>query len=176
MKIKLLSGKNADIAHLGFHVDAIVNAANLFLLGGGGVDGAIHEAAGEKLLKACVDLVKDLPNRIGETGKAYTTVAGDLDADWVIHTPGPIWDGGDFQEEDLLKSSYQNSLNMADELGCKSIAFPCISTGIYMFPQKLAAKIAISVFRSFQPKSINEIYICAFDKINSEIYKQLLEE
>ena len=127
--------KTADITEL--KVDAIVNAANCSLLGGGGVDGAIHRAAGGELLEACRKF------NGCKTGEARITPGFKLPAKFVIHTPGPVWHGGNHNEAGLLKNCYINSLALAKENLFRTIAFPCISTGIYHFPKEQAAKIAI---------------------------------
>ena len=137
-------------------VDAIVNAANQALLGGGGVDGAIHRAAGARLLEACAQLGGC------ETGDAKATPAFDLPCRWVIHTVGPIWSGGSSGEEEALASCYRRSLEVADQLGAKSVAFPAISTGAYGFPEGKAAAIAVRTLRSTSTH-VEVVRLVAFD-------------
>jgi O-acetyl-ADP-ribose deacetylase (regulator of RNase III) len=157
----------ADITEL--HADAIVNAANNSLLGGGGVDGAIHKAAGPQLLNACKKL------NGCETGEAKITKAYNLNAKYVIHTVGPIWHGGNHNEEKLLESAYLNSLKMAVKYKCKSIIFPNISTGVYKFPKLKAAQIAVDTCKNFWEKNKDlEIVFCCFDNENFNIYSNLL--
>lgn len=168
-KIKVIKG---DITKV--KVDAIVNAANSSLLGGGGVDGAIHRAGGPEILEECIKI----RCRQGgcNTGEAVITTAGKLQAKYVIHTVGPIWNGGQNNEEYLLGKCYQNSLKLAISNGVKSIAFPNISTGIYGFPKELAARIAIkTVFDFIQENSdIEQVIFVCFDNENYKIYLQLL--
>ena len=135
-RIELLQGDITAVA-----ADAIVNAANSSLLGGGGVDGAIHRAGGPAILEEC--------RRLGgcETGDAKPTTAGDLPARWVIHTVGPVWNGGGQGEDELLASCHRRSLAVAAELGARTVAFPAISTGVYRFPVERAAGIAIAATR-----------------------------
>jgi len=148
-------------------VDAIVNAANRSLLGGGGVDGAIHRAAGPELLEAC--------RRLGgcETGDARATPGFRLPARWVIHAVGPVWHGGHRGEPDLLASCYRRSLQVADELGARSVAFPAISTGAYGFPRELAARIAVEAIRS-ATTSVELVRLVAFDQETYDLYRRLL--
>lgn len=158
------------------HVDAIVNAANNSLLGGGGVDGAIHKAGGPAILAECIKIRE----RQGgcKTGEAVITTAGQLPAKFVIHTVGPVWQGGNNNESELLKLCYRNSLRLAVEKGIASIAFPNISTGIYRFPKELAAKIAVDEVLNFMPKSgqnIKKIIFACFDSLNYRLYQELLE-
>jgi O-acetyl-ADP-ribose deacetylase (regulator of RNase III) len=163
--IELVRG---DITKL--KADAIVNAANTSLLGGGGVDGAIHRAAGPELLAECRTL------NGCRTGEAKATKGYKLPARYVIHTAGPIWRGGNNNEENMLVSSYRKSLELAESLKLKSIAFPNISTGIYGFPKEKAAKIAVSGVRLFlqQAKNIEKVIFVCFDEENYELYQKLL--
>jgi O-acetyl-ADP-ribose deacetylase (regulator of RNase III) len=149
-------------------VDAIVNAANASLLGGGGVDGAIHRAAGPELLSACREL-NGCP-----TGEAKATPAFRLAARWVIHTVGPVWRGGGQGEPELLASCYRRSLRVADELGALSIAFPAISTGVYGYPMELAAKVAITTLNS-TPTSVEVARLVAFDTGTFVLYRRELD-
>ncbi len=157
-----LSVIQGDITKLS--VDAIVNAANTSLMGGGGVDGAIHRAAGPQLDEACRKL-NGCP-----TGEAKVTPAFNLDAKIIIHTPGPIWRGGQNNEPELLKDCYVNSLRRAVENGCRTVAFPSISTGVYGYPLRDAAKIAVTAIQEF-PKQLRVQMVC-FDTVT---YKQYLE-
>jgi len=151
-------------------VDVIVNAANSSLLGGGGVDGAIHREAGPMLLDECIKLGGC------QTGNAKITKGYNLKARYVIHTVGPMWHGGNNNESDLLASCYRKSLSLAVDNSCTSIAFPNISTGIYGFPKELAAEIAIREVRSFliTNKSLSKLLFCCFDSENYSIYNKLL--
>jgi O-acetyl-ADP-ribose deacetylase len=164
-RIELIQG---DITRL--NVDAIVNAANPSLLGGGGVDGAIHRAAGPGLLEVC--------RLLGgcATGEAKITKGYKLAAKFVIHTVGPVWGVGDRQEEILLANCYRNSLTQATVHECHTIAFPNISTGIYHFPKELAAEIAVREVKNYLEKNnvpLKVIFVC-YDEENYAIYKKLL--
>ena len=166
-KITLLQG---DITKI--KADAIVNAANTSLLGGGGVDGAIHRAGGPAILEAC----QQIRAKQGgcDVGKAVITTAGLLPAKYVIHTVGPVWNGGNKGEPELLANCYRNSLQLAVDHAVKSIAFPNISTGIYRFPKPEAAAIAIKEVRQFvtNDNSLEEIFFVCFDDENYELYKE----
>lgn len=151
-------------------VDAIVNAANTSLLGGGGVDGAIHRAAGKELLAECRTLGGCA------TGDAKITVGYNLPARFVIHTVGPVWNGGKSGEPEKLASCYRRSLELAVQNGIKTLAFPNISTGVYGYPKDEAATIAISTVKEFfqNHSEIQQVIFCAFDEENYRIYKNLL--
>ena len=167
--INLIQG---DITKM--EVDAIVNAANTSLLGGSGVDGAIHKMGGKQILEECIKI----RNRQGgcKVGESVITSAGKLSAKFVIHTVGPVWNGGGNNEELLLSLSYENSLKIALENDIKTIAFPNISTGIYNFPKKLAAEIAIRTAMEFirQTNSTISILFVCFDRENFDIYQNML--
>ena len=152
----MLEIRQADITQL--NVDAIVNAANSSLLGGGGVDGAIHRAAGPELLAAC------------QTGEAKITPGFKLPAKWVIHTVGPVWRGGDHGEDQLLESCYRNSLELALQRGVKTIAFPAISTGVYGYPKAGAAAIALQVMLEYESQ-FESIIACCHSADDVAVYK-----
>jgi len=156
-------------------VDAIVNAANSSLLGGGGVDGAIHRKGGDRILQEC----RDIRARQGrcKTGEAVYTTAGLLPAQYVIHTVGPVWNGGNKDECALLADCYRNSLLLADKLNAKTIAFPNISTGIYHFPKKEASLIALDTVKSYfkdKNSNINKVFFVCFDKENYDLYQAMI--
>ncbi|WP_445711344.1 O-acetyl-ADP-ribose deacetylase [Flavobacterium sp.] len=167
MKLILTQG---DITKI--DVDAIINAANTSLLGGGGVDGAIHRAGGKAILEECVAI----RNKQGgcAVGEAVITTAGNLPSKYVIHTVGPVWNGNEEEKKKLLAICYKNCLQLAEKHQLKTIAFPNISTGIYHFPKSEAAKIAIETVKQFPVKSIQEITFVCFDEENYKLYEQLL--
>ncbi len=151
-------------------VDAIVNAANSSLLGGGGVDGAIHRAAGPQLLEECRGLGGC------EVGDAKLTLAYRLKARFVVHTVGPVWRGGGNGEPELLASCYRRSIEVAAGQRVRSLAFPCISTGVYGYPVELAAEVAVQVVGSAVSRhdSIREVMFCCFSRSDAEIYERLV--
>ena len=155
-----------DITKL--NVDAIVNAANCSLLGGGGVDGAIHRAAGRRLYEACL--------KFGgcNTGEARITPGFDLPARYVIHTPGPVWRDGTHGEPELLHSCYLNSLALAEENGCRVVAFPGISIGVYRYPLEEATKIAVDAVGTWVGKLPEEVIFCAFSENVLDAYRRAL--
>ncbi|MFG2740302.1 O-acetyl-ADP-ribose deacetylase [Streptomyces sp. KS_5] len=150
--------------------DAIVNAANSSLLGGGGVDGAIHRRGGPAILDACRDLRASHYGKGLPTGQAVATTAGDLDARWVIHTVGPVWAASEDRSA-LLASCYRESLRVADELGARTVAFPAISTGVYRWPMDDAARIATETVRD-TPTSVEEVRFVLFDDRAYEAFAQ----
>jgi len=155
-------------------IDAIVNAANTSLLGGGGVDGAIHRKGGPQILNECMAIRQQQGGC--PVGEAVITSGGLLPAKYVIHTVGPVWNGGNNNEKDLLASAYVNSLKIAEEKKFESVAFPNISTGIYGFPKKPAAEIAIAAVSQFMKtaKSVKQVTFVCFDEENFKIYQQML--
>jgi len=161
------------------NTDAIVNAANASLMGGGGVDGAIHRAAGPELLEECIKIAKErrgVPNGPCPAGDAVITGAGRLSCKKVIHTVGPVWRGGSAGEAELLASCYQKSLLLAEEAGLKSIAFPNISTGVYGYPKEKAASVAVEATLKTleQTPGIERVVFVCFDDENYSLYREIL--
>ena len=167
MNIKLIQGDITKIT-----TDAIVNTANTSLLGGGGVDGAIHRAGGKEILDECVKI----RNKQGgcNVGEAVITTAGNLPSKYVIHTVGPVWNGDKEEKKTLLSNCYKNCLKIDESNELKSIAFPNISTGIYHFPKDKAAEIAIETVKSFAYNSIHEVVFVCFDHENYRLYEKLI--
>lgn len=168
-EIELILGDITEI-----QVDAVVNAANSSLLGGGGVDGAIHRKGGNQILEEC----KLIRNRQGKcrTGEAVYTTAGNLPAKYVVHTVGPVWNGGKNNEPRLLSNCYRNSLLIANDLKLQSLAFPNISTGVYGYPKKEASVIAFDTVRDFlekENKTLQKVIYVCFDEENYLIYQDL---
>ena len=163
IEIEVIQG---DITTL--KVDAIVNAANCSLLGGGGVDGAIHRAAGPELLKACIPLGGC------ETGKAKITPGFKLPARFVIHTPGPIYQDGRHGEAELLESCYKSCLDLAEENDCGTVAFPAISTGVYGYPWEEATEIAVKIVRNYPAQKVKKVIFCCFSSQMEDIYRRIV--
>ena len=165
--------EKADITTL--PVDAIVNAANQRMLGGGGVDGAIHRAAGRELYDACLAIPEVRPGVRCPTGEARITPGFRLPAKWVVHTAGPVWYGGECGEAGLLAACYRNALALAVDHACRSIAFPCISTGVYGYPIEAAAAIAVREVRSFLASHPDlDVVFCCFSDRDAAVYGRLL--
>jgi len=172
-KLRLVQG---DITEM--ETDAIVNAANPSLMGGGGVDGAIHRKGGPKILEECKRIrASEWPNGL-PTGKAVITTGGNLKAKYVIHTVGPVWQGGKSGEAEFLAEAYCNSLKLAASKGLKTIAFPSISTGAYGFPIEKACRIALSTVKEFLEKEdkLEEVTLVLFTKHDFEVYKEAAKE
>jgi len=172
-KLRLVQG---DITEM--ETDAIVNAANPSLMGGGGVDGAIHRKGGPKILEECKRIrASEWPNGL-PTGKAVITTGGNLKAKYVIHTVGPVWQGGKSGEAELLAEAYRNSLKLAASKGLKTIAFPSISTGAYGYPVEKASRIALSTVKEFLEKEdkLEEVILVLFTRHDFEVYKEAAKE
>ena len=160
----------------GIPADVIVNAANSGLMGGGGVDGAIHRAGGPVIHAACMKIVAEKGGC--PAGEAVITGAGNLPAKYVVHTVGPVWRGGHAGEDELLKRAYRNSLLLALENGARTVSFPNISTGVYGFHKERAARIAVKEVKSFleEHSGIDEVLFVCFDRENFGLYQKLIEE
>ena len=171
-RIELIKG---DITKL--EVDAVVNAANKQLKGGGGVDGAIHRAAGPQLHEQCMLLIEKLGGEL-PVGEAGITQAGEMPAKFVIHTVGPVWRGGNKGEDRFLTKAYRSSLQLAVDFGLKTIAFPNISTGIYGYPKDKAAEIAVNEVNRFlsENDTIEKVIFVCFEDENYTLYKNLIEQ
>jgi len=165
----------SDITKLS--VDAVVNAANSSLMGGGGVDGAIHRAGGKIILEQCQNIIKSIGRC--NTGEAVVTTAGNMPSKFVIHTVGPVWNNGKYNEPFLLQNCYKNSLNLLLKHNLKTIAFPSLSTGAYRFPIEQASKVAIKSVYNVIKQNINKIekvYFVCFSQKDFEIYKKEFKE
>ncbi len=169
MEIEILK---TDITEI--HVDAIVNAANTSLLGGGGVDGAIHRKGGKAILDECIQIRNKQAGC--KTGEAVITTAGNLPSKYVIHTVGPVWNGDKEEKSKFLSNCYINTVELALQHNIKSIAFPNISTGIYHFPKDKAAEIAIKTVKDFNRSEIDKVIFVCFDDENYQIYRNILEK
>ena len=172
--MQALSVSVGDITRI--KVDVIVNAANEWMLGGGGVDGAIHHAAGPKLVAACREVPEVRPGVRCPTGEARATPAFELPARWVVHTVGPVGRGGNASEPELLASCYRNSLSLAASLGATSLAFPAISCGVFRFPPVLAAEIAVREVTAFLAvgSSIEQVILVAFDSGLGDVLRRAI--
>ena len=170
----MISVIQGDITSM--EIDAIVNAANTSLLGGGGVDGAIHRKGGPQILNECMAIRQQQGGC--QVGEAVITSGGLLPAKYVIHTVGPVWNGGKKNEASLLAACYQNSLNLAIKHNLTSIAFPNISTGIYGYPKEEAARIANTTVKEFPDQNdlITKVYFVCFDEENYQLYKSLIKD
>lgn len=169
--IRIVQG---DITKL--EVDAIVNAANQMMLGGGGVDGAIHRAAGHELYEACLKVPETRPGVRCPTGEARITPGFRLPAKFVIHTVGPVYRDGQHGEPEKLANCYRHSLLLAAENGCHSVAFPCISTGVYGYPKEEAARIAVKAVQAFSPVSLQRVVFCCFGAGDEAIYRRIIND
>ncbi len=161
------------------HVDAVVNAANPSLMGGGGVDGAIHRAGGPAILEECKRIVRTLPDRRLPPGEAVLTSGGRLPARYVIHTVGPVWRGGTEGEDEVLARAYRSSLRLAREHGLRSVAFPSISTGAYGFPKARAASVALRTVVEFlrdNPGAFDRVRFVLWSEQDLDTYRRALEE